>query len=1005
MRCKTIFTTILFSFLLLSGNVLFAQIAEGKFADRLEAARKLYNCGAYYAAEQAFNDLSSELGDVYTLNKSEIQSYKVLCAIALDRGNVLGLAKVFEDNYPNAPEIPTVRFTLATHFFDKGDYRTAYSVFKTIEKSHLYKVQELEYYFKYSYCNMRVGNYKEAAAGFKKIIDSEVSSYTIPSIYHLGYVYYLEQNFKESYPLFEKAAKDSRFKDIASYYAVESKFMLKDHDYVIKHGPGIIDKLENDIQANLARIISESYFAKNVPSLAQQYFDRFTQFNKQLSRKDHYFSGILSYSLKSYISAIASFEHVLGETDSLAQNAYYFTANCYLMTKNKLAALSAFKQAADCDFDKVIKEDAFFNYAKLSFDLNSDISQFAKYQEMYPQSGKDDEINSYMAASFLLGKDYNSAVKALTKIKKLSPESSANLQKAAFFRAIQLIENKGYRAAIPMLQISLDNNRDNEMLAAVAKYWLAECYFRDEQYPQAISVNDELISSGDFRGAKEYPILLYNLAYSYFKNGDFGKAQEWFSNYLNIPLKAKSFEKDARVRLGDSYFMQNDYTNAAAEYETVYTKYYTSDDLYPAYQSAVSYGLLGDDAKKIAILKRVTKENRNAPLYSQSLYELGRTYVQRGDDANASECFYTLLGRNSDSTYFAKSHLELAMISANNSRFDKALEHYKTVIEGYPLSSEAQDALTGMESLCQSVNKPDIFLEYIDHLGLSNIKSADEKELMRFSAAEQLFLSGKYSAAMNALQSFVKTYPRGAKSAQAYFYLAQALKATGRKEAAADAYLQVMRMGEGDFSQSATNQYAQISYELGHYGKAVEAYQTLSNIAKSDEMKIEAYRGRMESYFSDKQYESALKDAMRLINYQGVSPDLLRRARFVMAKSYLVQGDRELAKPLFDALSAVTDDEIGAESAYILILDAYDSGDFLSVENKVYSFSDSGTSQLYWLAKSFIVLGDSFADREEWEQARATFESVQNEYKPQDDDDDIQEQVKMRLNRLQSMGR
>ena len=111
-------------------------------------------------------------------------------------------------------------------------------------------------------------------------------------------------------------------------------------------------------------------------------------------------------------------------------------------------------------------------------------------------------------------------------------------------------------------------------------------------------------------------------------------------------------------------------------------------------------------------------------------------------------------------------------------------------------------------------------------------------------------------------------------------------------------------------------------------------------------------------------------------------------------------GRREQALPVLKELSGNVFAPEGAEAAYILIQDTYDAGDFEEVENKVYAFSDSKTDQTYWLARSFIVLGDSFAEREEWAQARATFESIRDGYVLEGNRDDILEQVNMRIERL-----
>ena len=135
------------------------------------------------------------------------------------------------------------------------------------------------------------------------------------------------------------------------------------------------------------------------------------------SRKDYYYSGILASNLNSYDDAIASFTKVIGTDDELSQSAHYHMANCYLQMKNKVTAMEQFRLAGEKDFDPVIKEDACFNYAKLTFDINSDISQFTEYLEKYPDQGKEDIINGYMADSFLLSKDYRSAVDILVKIK------------------------------------------------------------------------------------------------------------------------------------------------------------------------------------------------------------------------------------------------------------------------------------------------------------------------------------------------------------------------------------------------------------------------------------------------------------------------------------------------------------------------------------------------------------------------------------------------------------
>lgn len=976
------------------------QAQDVRMLDRLESARQLYYNGSYYAAEKAFMELSSSADD---FDKIEIEAYKVLCAIALDKVNAAGLVKVFCDKYPTSPQQDVVKWALGSRYFETGQYKECLSVLDSVKKNHLYRKQFDEFEFKKAYCNMRSGNFEEAGCGFAAVLAAPRSRYTIPSTYYRGYSYYSEKDFERAFPLFEQVQDDNRFGKMSKYYAVECQFMLKDYDYVIEHGTKIFPDLEIDLKSTLARILSESYFETGDKAKAKEYLDFFRKSSSSLSRKDYYFSGLLSYGMGSFDAALESFSHVVGTDDELSQNAYYYSANSRLKTRNKLAALDDFKAAADYDFDPVIKEDAFFNFAKLSFDVNSDISQFANYLKTYPESGKEDIVNNYMAASFLAAKDYRSAVDALKKIKNPSREVSNNLQKAAFFCAMQLIGDGGYRSAIPMLETAKANGGDNRQLDNLVKYWLSECYYRNDRYTDAAELNQELIADSSFRSSGEYPNALYNLAYDYFKGNDFASAETAFKEYIdNGNFSKRAFGRDAKIRLADSYFMQKKYEDAAHLYEEVYNSDYMTDDVYPALQSAMAYGAMGEGKKKVELLGSVVKSKKSSALYPQTLFELGRAYAQNRDTENASECFYTLLGMEKDSSFYARSLMELAALNTAGRKYDKAINCYKTVIADTPYAPEVPDALAGLENVYKILNKPEEFLSFIDEMGMGEIKSDDEKELMIFNAAERLFKAERYPSALNALQRYLTQYPTGQRTSAATYYLAECLRNTGRLETAADAYSQAMRLGHSEYAESAALNYARINYDLQHNDKSIEAYDKLIGSSKSNDVKTSAYEGRMRACFAAKKYSDAIRDASSLIASSGVSQSQMREARFIMAKSYLVLGERGNAQPIFEELARNLQDEIGAESEYILIQNAYARGDFNAVEDRVEAFSQANSPQQYWLAKSFIVLGDSLADRGDLQQARSVFDTILQDYVPRDEADDVIDQLRGRLNSLTS---
>ena len=979
-----------------------AQDANYDFRSRFDSAKQLYLQGMYAAAESEFEKLADDVGDKHTLFYSEILANKVMCAIALGRSNAEGLVYDFETRFPNDPQLAMVKFHMACHQFDKAEYEKARESFAGINEKNLYRTVKNEYAFKYAYCNMRVGNMKESLEGFGKVMDAELNQYTYPATYYTAYIHYLDKDFEKAFNYFIKARRDSRFADLSDYYATESKFMLGDWDYAIENGKAVYDKLTPDLQGNLARIISESYFAKNDNARAKEYLDKYIASGVTITRKDRYYAGVVSYSLKQYREAIDAFSSVLSEEDTIGQSAYYYSANSYLQVKNKLSALDCFKKAAELDFDKTVKEDAMFNFAKLSFDVNKDISQFEKYVASYPSSGKDDVINTYMSVAFLQDNDFTSAIEVMQKIKHPSAEVAANLQKAQLYKALQLIDSGGYRSAMELLQASAANGSDHAV-SRLANYYLAQCNYATGNYVNAIGLGRSLAADPVFRTYDEYDMLQLLLGYSFFNSRNFDSAQPYFASFLASGRADGKLRRDATVRLADTYLMQNDYPRASEEYAKVYTRY-SDDDIYANYQGALVSGLMEDYQKKIELLADAVAAHPTARLYPEAMYELGRTYVQRNNAAEATKCFEALLASR-DSSYYSRSLLELAMISSNKGERQKAIDYYKRIVGDTPDAPEVQEALAGLESLYQLTGRPQEYLAYLDGLGMSNIKTAGEKEQMIFNAAEQVYLSGNRTSAIKTLQSFINSYPDGAKAAQAWFYLAETYKASGRNESAAEAYLQCMSKEKGDYSEAATRNYADICYNLGNYSKALEAYETLQAIATNDVMRTAGRVGEMQANYNSRQYYKSLRNALEMADDSSLDDATRRKAEFIAAKSYIVLGDRTAAKALLGKLSEDCSDAIGAECAYILIQDLYNAGDFEQVEKKVYEFSDTKTSQLYWLAKSFIILGDSFADRERWEQARATYESISKGYKVSVPNDDVPEQTEMRLNKLKAMGR
>ena len=283
------------------------------------------------------------------------------------------------------------------------------------------------------------------------------------------------------------------------------------------------------------------------------------------------------------------------------------------------------------------------------------------------------------------------------------------------------------------------------------------------------------------------------------------------------------------------------------------------------------------------------------------------------------------------------------------------------------------------------------------------MKTDDEKEDMIFNSAEQIFLSENYQKALVALQTYEERYPDGKNLYKADFYMAESYKNLGKTEQACDCYRKVIEGGEGSFVELSMLNFANLSYKLERWDEAFGGYSSLLSAARLENNAYTALVGMMRSAYRGHMWSEAEKNASIVAADPRSIAAVITEAEYIVAKSCLATSRREEAFRVLERLSQDVGNPYGAESAYMIIQDCYDRGDFEAVEGKVYAFSDAGSDQLYWMARSFIVLGDSFVERDELEQAKATFESVRDGYTPSGVEDDVLDNVMMRLRKLEEM--
>ncbi|PLX10464.1 MAG: hypothetical protein C0598_10280, partial [Marinilabiliales bacterium] len=144
------------------------------------------------------------------------------------------------------------------------------------------------------------------------------------------------------------------------------------------------------------------------------------------------------------------------------------------------------------------------------------------------------------------------------------------------------------------------------------------------------------------------------------------------------------------------------------------------------------------------------------------------------------------------------------------------------------------------------------------------------------------------------------------------------------------------------------------------------------------------------------QPQKAIDQAKALLTTENVDQDQMIKAHYIIAKSYLEQNKMNQALREFEITDKLTNDELGAESKFMVALITYKSNNLDQAENLVYELSENYSAYGYWVAKGFILLADIYYARDNIFQARQTLQSVIDNYQGQD----LREEAQGKLDRM-----
>lgn len=951
----------------------------------------LFKKEKFGAAEVKFQKILDYSGSEITNLKTNSEYFIAICSKELFNNDAEFLLSNFINNHSESSHIVDAYFQMGLLQYRNKKYKKTIDWLTKVNTYNLNNSELAQYYFKLGYSYFQKKDLKKAADNFYEIKSID-NKYKIPALYYYSHIQYKNKNYETALIGFQELSTNVLFAPIVPYYITQIYFYQKKYDKVIEYAPPLLDSASTRRTAEISRIIGESYYKTSRYKQAIPYLEKYKLKSKSITRNDVYELAYAYFRTKNYDKAIKYFINSTTKEDSLSQNAYFHIGYCYAQKKEFKKAMLSYKSAADLDFNKKIQEEALWDYAKLTYQISYSpfdniLNSFTKFAKNYPNSEHIDDAYKYLGEIYLTTKNYQKALNSLENIRKITPDITPIYQRVAFYRGIELYNSLKFDAAIIMFDNSLNNVKTQNNISALSKFWKADSYYRINRYHEAIIYfKDFLLSTGAIQNETEFNMAYYNLGYAYFKLKNYKDALSWFRKFADMQktdTKSKILA-DTYNRIGDCFYVNHKFELAIDAYQSSIDINKAKTD-YAVYQKSFCNELLKDYNQAIIGFNQIINDYSESSYIDDSYFELGNSYFKIDQVDMAINNFQNIIDNYPQSSYAKKAYLKLGSIYYNQDKPQDAITAYKQVIERFPKTEEADNAFQSLKSIYVDINKVDEYFAYFEKIKGSDQININERDSLTYASVEKLYLTGDCKKSEPLFEKYLSTFPHGYYTINANFYKAECNLKSNELNKALESYNYVISKPKNDFTEFALVKAAKINTELKKYQNALTNYIDLEKIAEFDENKNIAIIGEMQASFKLKNYQSSLNYAKKVLNLDKISDETFQQAHFIIAESSFNQDDYDMATDEYQILSQNTKSEIGAISKYRLIQIYHKQKNDKEAVKQINSFVKSNTNYQKWLAKSFIIWADIYAEQGNLYQAKATLKSIVEGYNNQQD--------------------
>ena len=987
----------LFIPLLLAGNFTagYAQLSPlVNLNKNYQSGLELLNHEKYVAAALQFKlveqsrlkpDAQQESNAELTLLKENAKFYAAVCALELGNADAESLFQKFIADYPLNSNTKLAYFHVGKAYFAQKNYEKALTWFEKTDPSTLSQKQRVEYQFKQGYAYFELKNIEKAEPLFEAV-KKEDSPFKEDATYYFAYINYLNKEYKTALNNFEKLKGSPTYQASYPYYITSMYYLDERYDDVISYAIPIMQNIAPQYEADMLSLIAASYFAKSDYTNAEKYFQSY--YSKENSSSPNnlflYQYGYTLFELKKYTQAVTVLEK-LNKDDVYLQSGMYTLGRTFIKLNNKEKARSAFFRASRLNFNKVTQEDAWINYAKLSYELEFNqqaLDATQNFLKEFPASSKINEAKTLLGEILLSSKNYQAAIDILQPIPNKSPEAKEAYQKVTYFRGLEFYNERAFPNALSMFLRSETYPLDAE-IHALNTYWKAEAAYELRKFGEAVKTFETFLGMPEANKTKVYNFANYALAYAAFEDEKYSKAANYFERFLNGNDKDAKTVVDATIRLADSYFVNKNYGSALLNYNKIINQQAKGED-YALFQRGMIQGLESQDDAKITTMESLLKQFPGSNYADDAGFEIAYTYFNKGNLDKSKNDLNSLIRKYPNSSYIPRALVTIGLVQYNQDQDAEATETFKKVIADYGSTEEAKQSLESIKNIYMDKGDANGFINYANTTPIGNYTVAEQDNIV-FQAANTRYLKGDFQGAFEAINSYFDKFSKAIHDKEAKFIRAESLVKLNRLAEAIPDYEYILNDWTSDYTERSLVGISELFLKQKKYNEAIVYLKRLETTADYKVHYTYAINNLMRAYDALNMPDDVIKYVKLIKDSDKASEEEKNSADLYAGKAYLLKADTTSAIKSLNNVVNKTKTIAAAEAKYILATLQFANKDYKTSQKSCFDLINNMPSYDYWVAKAFLLLADNYLALNDKLQAKSTLLSLIDNYEGKDE--------------------